>query len=615
MWSDNETGEDLLGYKVHASLLKDVILDRNMLPTSIGIFGNWGAGKSSLMLLLQKELNSWVELISKENEERRDGLRENNLILQITFNSWKFENYESTKNTLIVEILEAISADIAKRKDFFEKADDLLKRISLLRVGMYLIKKGSQFFSSTERLPDEIGNMIPSVDELKGFLKEDEAEAIIEDLRAKNTARFISKFRDLFEMLIVSAGYRAVVVYIDDLDRCNPTKVVDCLEAIKLFLNVANTAFIISADERIVELAIQEKYHVQEDKNERFSPFSDYLEKLIQLPYKLPKLSFSEQETYITLLLCKWIEPNLFPKIHRMYLEFREKDKHTKYGLDEIRKETQISRSVDDWMPVVPLMNHFLNGNPRQLKRFLNTLQLRMRMASVAGFDDVRPDVLAKLMVFEYKPTTRSKFEELFGFQLQNNGYLPDIEFMEQAAQEGKILNKWGKNWDTDEVRKWLTMPPSLIGINLQDYFWISRESLEHGQAVESSVSRIVAELYVRFRSLKVLSLQQDIKKEIAKLSTDETDMLVMLMNRDLRKDVTDMRVWQIAQADTEGLIFGNIERLKLLFEKVRTDDIKAASKAALQRLSSFSEKHVELVSSLKLNDNLQKLLNKKEGK
>ena len=615
MWSDNETGEDLLGYKVHASLLKDVILDRNMLPTSIGIFGNWGAGKSSLMLLLQKELNSWVELISKENEERRDGLRENNLILQITFNSWKFENYESTKNTLIVEILEAISADIAKRKDFFEKADDLLKRISLLRVGMYLIKKGSQFFSSTERLPDEIGNMIPSVDELKGFLKEDEAEAIIEDLRAKNTARFISKFRDLFEMLIVSAGYRAVVVYIDDLDRCNPTKVVDCLEAIKLFLNVANTAFVISADERIVELAIQEKYHVQEDKNERFSPFSDYLEKLIQLPYKLPKLSFSEQETYITLLLCKWIEPNLFPKIHRMYLEFREKDKHTKYGLDEIRKETQISRSVDDWMPVVPLMNHFLNGNPRQLKRFLNTLQLRMRMASVAGFDDVRPDVLAKLMVFEYKPTTRSKFEELFGFQLQNNGYLPDIEFMEQAAQEGKILNKWGKNWDTDEVRKWLTMPPSLIGINLQDYFWISRESLEHGQAVESSVSRIVAELYVRFRSLKVLSLQQDIKKEIAKLSTDETDMLVMLMNRDLRKDVTDMRVWQIAQADTEGLIFGNIERLKLLFEKVRTDDIKAASKAALQRLSSFSEKHVELVSSLKLNDNLQKLLNKKEGK
>lgn len=615
MWSDNETGEDLLGYKVHASLLKEVILDKNMLPTSVGIFGNWGAGKSSLMLLLQQEIDAWVSCTSNKNKEKGCVNSENNLILQITFNSWKFENYESTKNTLIVEILEAISTDIAQRKNLFDKADDLLKRISLLRVGMYIIKKGAQFLSATEGLPSEIGSMLPSVDELKGFIKEDEAEAIVKDLKYLNTSRFISKFRDLFEKLIISAGYRAVVVYIDDLDRCNPTKVVDCLEAIKLFLNVANTAFVISADERIVELAIQEKYHVEEKKTERFSPFSDYLEKLIQLPYKLPKLSFSEQETYITLLLCKWKEPNLFPKIHRQYLKFRVKDKHTKYGLDVIRKETQISRAVDDWMPIVPLMNHFLNGNPRQLKRFLNTLQLRMRMAQVAGFDDIEPDILAKLMVFEYKPTTRSKFEELFGLQLQNNGYLPDIDVMEQSAKDGKALTKWGQNWDTEEVRKWLSMQPSLVGVNLQDYFWISRESLEQGLAVENSVSRIVADLYMRFRSLGVLSLQKDIEKEITQLCDDEIDMLVMLMNRDLHKDVKDKNVWKIAQADTTGLIFGKLERVKLLFEKVKVSEMVAASKPALQRLSSFSGSHKNFIYSLKLSDNLKNILDKKERK
>lgn len=614
MWSDNETREDLLGYQVHASLLKDVILDKEMLPTSIGIFGNWGAGKSSLMLLLQKEIDEWVQKTTIENE-KKETLKENNLILQIQFNSWKFENYESTKNTLIIEILEAIASDISTRKDAFEKADDLLKRISLLRVGMYVIKKGVQFVTATNGLPQEITDLIPSIEDLADFLKPEEAKALVEELKAQNTARFISKFRELFERIVLAAGYRAIVVYIDDLDRCNPVKVVDCLEAIKLFLSVANTAFVIGADERIVELAIQEKYHVIEDKKERFSPFSDYLEKLIQLPYKLPKLSFSEQETYITLLLCKWKEPNLFPKIHKLYLAFREKDKHTKYGLDSIRKDTQISKSVDDWMPIVPLMNHFLNGNPRQLKRFLNTLQLRMRMAHVAGFDEIKPDVLAKLMVFEYKPTTRGKFEELFSFQLQNNGYLPDIEVMEKSSKDGKALNKWGKNWDTDEVRKWLVMSPSLIGVNLQDYFWISRESLEQGQAVENSVSRIVADLYVRFRSLGVLSLQKDLGKEIDKLSEDEIDMLVMLMNRDLRKDAADKKVWQIAQADITGLIFGNVERVKLLFERVKTDDITAASKPALQRLGSFTEGHKKVLSSLKLTDSLRNLLNKNEGK
>ena len=56
MWSDNETTQDLLGYQVHADLLKKIILNDAMLPISIGVFGNWGSGKSSLMLLLQQSL-------------------------------------------------------------------------------------------------------------------------------------------------------------------------------------------------------------------------------------------------------------------------------------------------------------------------------------------------------------------------------------------------------------------------------------------------------------------------------------------------------------------------------------------------------------------------------
>lgn len=48
MWADNETNEDLLGYQVHADLLKEVVLDSTMLPITIGIFGDWGSGKNSL---------------------------------------------------------------------------------------------------------------------------------------------------------------------------------------------------------------------------------------------------------------------------------------------------------------------------------------------------------------------------------------------------------------------------------------------------------------------------------------------------------------------------------------------------------------------------------------
>ena len=56
MWADNETKDDLLGYQVYADLLRDVVLDPAKLPISIGVFGDWGSGKSSLMLLMLESI-------------------------------------------------------------------------------------------------------------------------------------------------------------------------------------------------------------------------------------------------------------------------------------------------------------------------------------------------------------------------------------------------------------------------------------------------------------------------------------------------------------------------------------------------------------------------------
>lgn len=74
MWADNETKDDLLGYQVHADLLRDVVLDPKMLPISIGVFGDWGSGKSSLMLLMQESIEKWrteTEEANKVGVQRR----------------------------------------------------------------------------------------------------------------------------------------------------------------------------------------------------------------------------------------------------------------------------------------------------------------------------------------------------------------------------------------------------------------------------------------------------------------------------------------------------------------------------------------------------------------
>ena len=225
MWSDNETTQDLLGYQVHADLLKKIILNDGMLPISIGVFGNWGSGKSSLMLLLQKSLQEWEK--SQQNNQHQ-------AILQVYFNSWQFESYDSTKLTMIESILEALNEDIDKRKDAFERADDFLKRIDFLKAGVFILKKAYD-----NLIPDWIKKWLPTKDDIDKITDKDKYNNLLNDVTKGNTSKFVATFRDLFEELIDDIGYKAVIVYIDDLDRCDPKRIIGCLEAVKLFVNVS----------------------------------------------------------------------------------------------------------------------------------------------------------------------------------------------------------------------------------------------------------------------------------------------------------------------------------------------------------------------------------------
>ena len=71
MWSDIETSKDLLGYSIHASLLKDVITNPKNLPITVGLYGDWGSGKSSILKILQEQLyNPQNEMFSHFGTKR-----------------------------------------------------------------------------------------------------------------------------------------------------------------------------------------------------------------------------------------------------------------------------------------------------------------------------------------------------------------------------------------------------------------------------------------------------------------------------------------------------------------------------------------------------------------
>lgn len=88
---------------------------------------------------------------SQQNEKHK-------IILQVYFNSWQFESYDSTKLTMIESILEALDKDINKRKDVFERVDDFLERINFLKVGVFILKKAYENLT-----PDWLKKWLPKI--------------------------------------------------------------------------------------------------------------------------------------------------------------------------------------------------------------------------------------------------------------------------------------------------------------------------------------------------------------------------------------------------------------------------------------------------------------------
>lgn len=206
--------------------------------------------------------------------------------------------------------MEALLKALKDSKTVFESAGEkikgLLARINYFKIGKDLLFKGAPYAIGAitgNPLPIAVNlsaDLLTSTnisEKLQNFsdqyIKSADSESITENIR---------KFRDEFEKMLADVkSIDNLVVIIDDLDRCSPDRIIDTLEAIKLFLSVKKTTFIVAVDQRIIEYAVRTKY----PQIEGFDISSDYIEKIIQLPIKIPELSSKDIENYLLLLICQ----------------------------------------------------------------------------------------------------------------------------------------------------------------------------------------------------------------------------------------------------------------------------------------------------------------------
>jgi len=85
MWADNASKIDMLAYEPYAELLHDISLTERVNPLTIGLFGNWGSGKSTVLNLIEKK-------IKQENNPKT---------VSVFVNAWMFEGYDDAKTALM----------------------------------------------------------------------------------------------------------------------------------------------------------------------------------------------------------------------------------------------------------------------------------------------------------------------------------------------------------------------------------------------------------------------------------------------------------------------------------------------------------------------------------
>lgn len=470
MWSDNESSIDYIDFQNYVNAACTIINNDNLLPCSIGIFGDWGGGKSSLM-----------KMISSKYDATGD-------VLVIKFNGWLFEGYEDAKTVLMGRIVD----EIVTNKKLSEKAKDLakklFKRIDLLKVGGALFKYGLSYATM-----GPAGLAMTSASDVIGKLKDVDYDEYLKEKENNSNddlRNSIQEFHKNFEELISETKLKKVLVLIDDLDRCCPETIIDTLEAIKLFLFVKNTVFIIGADERLIKYAVRKRF--PEIPGDNAEVGRDYLEKLIQFPIKIPPLSSNEMETYVNLLFSKlYLDEENFERLRTRVFEEKIKNDYSFILYFDNIKELLGKDITDEHKEallmsaqITPVLASGLNGNPRQCKRFLNTLLLRYEMASAKKVS-LKKKLLAKLMLLEYFKL--ETFKLLYKLQASNQGIIEGFDkvenFVTKAVKaedsiENQVPPEFDESLKDPWIRKWIKSEPYLSGEDLQPYFYFSRDNL-----------------------------------------------------------------------------------------------------------------------------------------
>ena len=243
--------DDLLKVERYSKALSNFIKSSDT-PITIGLQGEWGTGKTSLMGLMR-------EILDRED------------IATSWVNTWEYSMFVGSHETtpkVLQGMLEKLEENCAKNGnwDIGEKGTQAIKT-----VGKFLGNVANQMVKKQTGV-----NVKEAYESDNGYSLQSEVALIKKEIYS------------VIKQLMDSPGnpYKKVVFFVDDLDRINPADAVEVLEALKNIFDIPHCIYILAIDYDVVVKGLESKFGKKTNQNER--EFRSFFDKIIQVPFSMP---------------------------------------------------------------------------------------------------------------------------------------------------------------------------------------------------------------------------------------------------------------------------------------------------------------------------------------
>ncbi|WRS26966.1 P-loop NTPase fold protein [Oscillospiraceae bacterium MB08-C2-2] len=550
MWNDAETTQDFLNFSVIANTVAELISESGAKPISIGVSGSWGAGKSSLVKMIGESL--------KLKDNGKDDKEKNYVFLE--FNAWLYQGYDDARAALLQAVSDKLLEESKKRsdmaKDLTGKVKGFISRINWLQVAKMAVPLSMGFVpggvavGGVASLMGAITNLLQNKDGEDGAEKSEavssafntlapEMKALLKENSSKSTPQQIEKIRAEFAEILKELNI-TLVILVDDLDRCLPSTAISTLEAMRLLLFVERTAFIIAADEQMIRNSVKAHFA---DVELSEGLVTSYFDKLIQIPLSVPHLGVAEVKIYLVMLFAELLErrseikdgtwekvkADLLTLLSNAWQGGISKAKiEGVFDSDSIGKMQEYIDMAEQLAGIMVTAEH-INGNPRLIKRFLNNLIIRDKVARLNGMS-LELSGLVKMQLFE-RCASPAAFESLVKKSVESkDGKLVFLQEIEAKLESGEDYEPEDANWKTPFITEWLKLEPKLGNMDIRPLLYLSRDK-SLSLAAYDELSQKASEIFTALTAVDK-DILNELVERIKDIGESEAEKLLTRLGR-----------------------------------------------------------------------------------